>query len=104
MTLCITTLSITTLTITALTITTRSIVGLFAGLSINDTKHNSIECQQLSIVRLSAAIFYCYGECRYAECHYSECRYAECRCAQCRGASNIYSHECDDLIEYQVGN
>jgi hypothetical protein len=61
----------------ALSITTLSMMGLVKTLSINDTQHNSAECQ--------------YDECGdflffIAECRYAECRYAEFHYAECRGA------------------
>ncbi len=69
------TLSITTLSITAL-----GILGLYAILGTNDTKHNGINCF-------------------YAECHYAECRYAECNSAECRGA--IESHFCFCCLKWR---
>ncbi len=32
----------------------------------------------LCVIILSAAISYCYADCRYAEYPYAECHYAEC--------------------------
>ncbi len=69
MMLSITTFSIMTLSITTFSIMTLSIKGLYASLSILDTKHHYAAC----LYAVSHFIHF------YAECHYAECCYAECR-------------------------
>ncbi len=68
---------------------TQSVMGLFATLNINDTKHNNDIQRNYTQYCVSlcwvSRILKCYAESHYAECHYAKCSYPESYTAECHG-------------------